>query len=95
MFGAGFGALVIANKYNTEVDVVFSDSEFMSFVARRVPSLFLVLSAEQPYVPTFYFPLRFMEVIYCAKLEQRPFVKVREEKIVFADGETTFLGTPR
>jgi predicted alpha/beta-fold hydrolase len=36
-----------------------------------------------------------MEVIYCAKFEKRPFVKVKEEKIIFKDGDTTFLGTIR
>lgn len=34
-----------------------------------------------------------MEVIFCAKFEKRPYVKVKEEKIIFDDGETTFLGT--
>lgn len=93
LFGVGCGAMTFANFYNTEIDVVFSDSEFMKFIVKRVPALFKVASVEQPYVPTFYFPLRFMEVIYCAKVERRPFVKVKEEKVIFTDGETTFLGT--
>jgi len=33
-----------------------------------------------------------MELTYCAKFEKQPFVKVKEEQVIFDDGESTFLG---
>jgi hypothetical protein len=47
LFSIGCGAMTFSNYYNTEIDVVFKDSEFMSYVLKRVPSLFKVLVVEE------------------------------------------------
>lgn len=95
MFGIGLGgaALSVYSKYfNSEIDVVYQDSDLMDSIVPRMPALFKVSSAHQPYFGTSYLPFRFMEIIYCAIAEPRPYVRVREERILTPHGDTLELG---
>lgn len=95
MFGVGLGgaALSVYSKYfNSEIDVVYNDCELMDEIVPRVPALFKVALPDQPYFGTSYLPFRFMEIIYCAIGEPKPYVRTKEERIQTPHGDTLELG---
>ncbi len=57
LFGVGFGAMTYANYHNTEIDVVFQDSELMNYVVKKVPSLFKVPLVQEAVRGDFLLPV--------------------------------------
>lgn len=39
IFGIGLAGVTISNYYNTDIDVVYSDSDLMNYIVKRVPSI--------------------------------------------------------
>lgn len=86
---------VVMNYYNNEVELVFEDTEKNRSILKKCESLLAVsshLTTPKPYVTTFYLPFRFMEIIYCTKFEVRPYVKIKEERLLTPEGEILELG---